>query len=160
VEYKWKPKSMIPVDADVAGNQLETIRQRNNDRLTPAAVVDDARPKSSPLHPAFEWRDKIAAKKYREDQARHMIRSIVVVPQIVDGGEQRDPIRAFVSVTRDEDTAYTSIVHAMSESELRDQIVQRAWRELLSWRQRYHEYEELASICRQIDKTAPKVEAA
>ncbi len=43
MEYKWKPKSMIPVDADVAGNQLETIRQRNNDRLTPAAVVDDAK---------------------------------------------------------------------------------------------------------------------
>lgn len=44
-------------------------------RLTPDAVVADARDPESPLHDAFEWDDREAADRYRTQQARHLISS-------------------------------------------------------------------------------------
>lgn len=151
VEYSWKPKTSVPVDAQAAGERLEEIRVRHNGRLTPTAVVDDARPQDAVLHPAFEWNDKVAAERFREDQARYMLRSIVIVRPAAPEQEPTRPIRAFVSVTRDEDRSYTSIDHAMSDAELREQVVERAWRELLEWKARYQEYRELAEVCAAID---------
>ena len=154
MQYAWKPKAMIPVDAQVAGEALEALRISNNDRLTPEMVVDAARDDKSPLHPAFEWDDGAAAEKYRASQAGHMIRCIVATVT-VEGSEPKT-VRAFVNVTRDDDRSYTNIVHAMSDSELRAQIVERAWRELLEWKARYEEYEELSKIAKAIEKERVK----
>jgi hypothetical protein len=62
-------------------------------RLTTDAVVEEARPIDAPLHPAFEWRDDRAAHLYRLDQARHLIRALVITP---DTGESV-PIYVHVS---------------------------------------------------------------
>lgn len=48
-------------------------------RLTPEAVVEAARAKSSPLHEHFEWNDGKAAAAWRIEQARVLIRSVTVV---------------------------------------------------------------------------------
>lgn len=47
-------------------------------RLTPSAVVEAARDAASPLHPLFEWDDDLAAEAYRLDQARAVIRTVLV----------------------------------------------------------------------------------
>lgn len=41
--------------------RLEDLRRRDG-LLQPAAVVEDARDESSPLHPLFEWDDRKAAE--------------------------------------------------------------------------------------------------
>lgn len=51
---------------------------KKNGTLTPALVVKDAKPKASPLHACFEWDDGVAAAKYREEQARELIRGVEV----------------------------------------------------------------------------------
>lgn len=147
--YQWKPNSHIKVDPDVAGAVLERLRTVNNGRLTQAAIVAEAQPKSSPLHDAFEWNDTKAAKQYRLEQASHMIRSIEVV-RVVEG--QNKPIRAFVNVVRDEDRSYTSVAHALSDRELRQQVIEQAWRELEAWRNRHAELIEFARIFAEIDQ--------
>ena len=48
-------------------------------RLTPALVVDAARPVGSPLHARIEWDDAIAGPAYRLGQAAAIIRSVKVV---------------------------------------------------------------------------------
>lgn len=48
-------------------------------RLTPLAVVDDARRPDSPLHEFFEWDSDKAALQYQLDQARTLIRAVKVV---------------------------------------------------------------------------------
>lgn len=48
-------------------------------RLLPPHVVDAARPKSSPLHRYFEWRDGRAAELYRLEQAKQIIRKVTLV---------------------------------------------------------------------------------
>lgn len=58
--------------------RLEQIRKLNAGRLTPEAVVEDARDEESPLHASFEWDDAKAAADHRLNQARTLIRSVKV----------------------------------------------------------------------------------
>lgn len=59
-------------------SRLEQIAEDNGGRITPDAVVRDAEDASSPLHNQFEWDDTEAAKKWRLEQARQLIRSVKV----------------------------------------------------------------------------------
>lgn len=141
--YKWRAHAGVPIPAQVAGEALEAIRVRNNGRLTQDAVVQAARPKSSPLHPAFDWNDRSAAHKWRLSQAGYIIRKLDVVQE---DGPAAEPIRAFVNVSVENDRSYTSVAHAMSDDELRAQVIARAWKELQDWRERYEELAEFARI--------------
>ena len=52
----------------------------NRDGEVKASVlVDEARPEESPAHPAFEWRDEVAAEEYRLYQARHLIKRVTII---------------------------------------------------------------------------------
>jgi hypothetical protein len=149
--YRWKEASSIrSISAQQAGEELERIRTFHNGRLNPAIVVDKARPANAPLHPCFEWDDRRAAEAYRVDQAKHIIRSVEVI--IEESDEQPKATRAFVSVVREDDRSYTSIAHAMSVADLRDQVVDEALKALEAWRKRYAELDELADIFAVIDQ--------
>ncbi len=64
---------------DAIRARLAAIESRNNGRLTPAAVVEDATDPSSPLHDEiFKENDREAAYQRRLDLARELIRSIRV----------------------------------------------------------------------------------
>jgi hypothetical protein len=152
--YQWKRGARLSIDAQVAGERLETIRERNSGVLTPAAVVSDARDELSPLHTTFEWDDSRAADKYRETQAAYLIRSVVVVMRET---EEKPPaeVRAFVSVIQHdeaEERSYTHVEVAMRDPHLRAQVISRAYSELQSWRKRYADLEEFASVYSLIDE--------
>jgi hypothetical protein len=66
------------IDAQEAGEELERIKQRDG-TIVPAAVVDEARPEDAVLHPVFNWNDPDAAEKYREIQARQLIKRVRVI---------------------------------------------------------------------------------
>lgn len=151
--YKWKTGSKAKVDAQVAGEELERIRVHNNGRLDTKAVVEESRPDNAPLHGAFEWDDVAAAEAYRIEQARYLIRSVELVIDKGDG--DTNSIRAFVSVLRDEDRSFTSTIHALSDAELRTQIIAKAWSELEAWRQRHAELVEFAKVFTAIDQARP-----
>lgn len=142
--YQWKPEARVKVDAQVAGEELERIRTWNNGRLDAVNVVEASRDPGAPLHSEFEWNDAKAAVKFRVEQAKYMIRSITVTPTSDNGPTA--PIRAFVSVMRDEDRSYTSVQHALSDDELRAQVLRQAWAELEAWRNRYAELCELGKV--------------
>lgn len=55
--------------------QAQLLKLRKEGALTAADVVADARRPDSPLHELFEWDDSVAAERYRESQARSLIRS-------------------------------------------------------------------------------------
>ncbi len=148
--YQWKDGSHAKVDAQEAGEELERIRTFRNGRLTSEDVVEASRNPDAPLHPAFEWNDAIAAEAHRKEQAGYLIRSIEIVAT-AEGGHTT-PLRAFVSVKRDEDRSYTSVQHALSDDELRGQVVSAAFAELEAWRKRHAELIEFARIFAEIDQ--------
>lgn len=147
--YQWKHGSTAKVDAQLAGQEMERLRTMRNGRLEPKDLVEHSRDPAAPLHPAFEWDNDTAAEAYRIEQARYLIRSIevVVLPE-----PEATPVRAFVSVRRDDDRSYTSVTHAMTDPDLRQQVLDNALRELEAWRRRYAELVELANVFAAIDE--------
>ena len=69
-----------------SAEQMKATRERLADlelqgggRLTPNAVLEDAKDPDSPLHDSFEWDDEKAAHAHRIEQARALITSVRVV---------------------------------------------------------------------------------
>ncbi len=93
--FKWRDsfRKFYPVDPEQAGKILAKLEEKQGN-LTAQSVVDAARPKTSPLHEAFEWDDSAAAESWRLDQARSMIKSIeiVVIEEEGDAEPESRPI--------------------------------------------------------------------
>lgn len=68
---------------EVINAELTRLYKRDG-QLTASKVLDEAKRKTSPLHPKFEWDDKKAGNNYRLMQARTLIR---VAKIIDDDGE-------------------------------------------------------------------------
>lgn len=82
------------ITAQAAGEELARIRAEHG-QLTPSAVVAESMPDDAPLHPAFEWRDDVAAEGYRLIQAKDLIKTVQVVRTDQDESE---PEPAYVKV--------------------------------------------------------------
>lgn len=152
--YQFRSQFQMPkaCDPQQVGEALEALRVKHGVLLA-ADVVKAARPKSSPMHEAFEWDDKAAADHYRLHQAGRLIRAVVVIRD--ESAEEEQPVRAFVSVTpaHEDRPSYTSIGAAMEDPGLRAQVLEAAWRELQAWRKKYDDMKELAAIFAAIDAT-------
>lgn len=151
--YKYKDAPIkARITAQVAGDQIEILRERNGGFVQAMDVVNEARPKKSPLHPVFEWDDDVAAELYREDQARHLIRSVVIVSREADDENPEHIVRAFVHIKTESASAYTSVGIAMGDESMRQHVLDRAWREIESWRRRYENLEEFAHVLAVIER--------
>lgn len=81
VRYRFsyaEAESDLGVDAQTAGQELDRIRRRDG-TIAPRVVVNESRPAGAPLHPVFEWRDEVAAERFREHQAKQLITVVRVV---------------------------------------------------------------------------------
>lgn len=65
------------MDSGLIATELARIAGRSG-KLTPQAVVDEARNPEHPLHACFDWDDETAAEAWRLEQARTLIRSVRV----------------------------------------------------------------------------------
>lgn len=146
--YKFKAGSMIKVDAQLAGAELERLEADGN--LTAKALVDASRPEDAPLHKEFEWNDSIAAEAYREQQARHIINSIEVVR------EETAPIRAFFNINRAE-PQYHHIDAIMRKADTRSALIRTAFAELHAFKRKYEQLEELAAVFAAIDEAESQI---
>lgn len=168
--YAWKStqsESAYHATAEQAHAAFETIRKRDG-KLTAPAVVDEARPEESVLHEDFEWRDDIAAEKYRQQQARQMISAVRIVWE-----EKSPPVRAYVNVRLVEQDAlsaadamhpaeepaakepptrcYMPLEEVLERPQLRTQMLEDARRDAQNFRQKYNTLEAIAPIITGID---------
>lgn len=160
--YKFKSQARLNgLDAQQCGERIEQLELKHG-VITPVIVLQDAKKKGSPLHGGFEWDDSEAAAKYRLDQARYILRQMVV---ITENQDEVTSIRAFVSVEvpgvdEEKESVYTTITHAMSDPELRQQVLLRAYRELQQWSDRYRNLSEFSVIRKVIESTTVLKELA
>ena len=146
--YKWKAGSRIKLDAQTAGEVCGELEKEG--RLTPAELVETSRDEAAPLHGAFEWRDEIAAEKYREVQAGHIIRSLEVV---ITGTSE--PVRAFFPVSIvGEARCYTRTETILRDENARATLLERALAELEAFKRKYKTLGELADVFAAIDGVA------
>jgi hypothetical protein len=153
-EYRFRKGSRLPVDkAKGAGKRLAELHN-GNDEITPEIVLDDAKDRSSPLHGLFNWDNKTAAHQHRLWQARHLLRSVIV---IYDVSPDRPPeeMHAYVKLTalEDEDrTPYYAMPRVLSDKDLRARLIAQALHEVEAWRMRYERLTELGEIFAAIDR--------
>lgn len=155
----WVEGARVPAGLRAADaySRLEDVRRKSGGVLRPADVVEDARPEGSLLHPAFEWDDSVAAELHRQDQARSLIRSVRVV---ITERETEGPRRTYVHVELNDSPAYVTTAQALSDRDLRDQILRKAKADLTSFRSRYRDLNELSEIFQAIDHVLAQEPAA
>lgn len=112
---------------------------RDSGKLTAEQIVREAEAKDSPLHDKFEWDDSEAAKQYRLEQARLLVRSVVIYHP--DSGVQR---RIFVNVVSEQQSQYVPLEVAMKNSTLRDQVLQDAKRDAEGFIEKYEDLKEFS----------------
>lgn len=143
----------IQAKAQTIGEYLDSL----GDDLTPEQVVADAKRQSSPLHEFFQWSDTEAARQYRLDQARYLLRAIKV--RFVDLGSEagREPVRKYVSLSpaaesgEERGKRYIPMVKVMSNATLRKQLLTQALEEARTWRKKYEDLRELAEVFEALD---------
>lgn len=149
--YQWK-QNRFPVEAQKAGEELERIKTQYGG-IVPKAVVDVSRPEDAVLHNCFDWNDETAAEAYREVQAREIIRNVIVVKTTNDDESKSITVRAFVPVLEDKKPKkYITIDEAMADDEFRQQIIQQALKELISFKTKYGHLKELSEVFEAIGK--------
>lgn len=128
--------------------ELRRIAKANGGLVHPEAVVDSARPKSSPLHSRFEWDDGEAGHQYRLWQARQLIR---VVVDLLPGTDTQTEV--FVSLKSDRrHGGYRVVAEVLSDRQLREQMLRDALDELEFFRDKYKSLRELAEVFAAIKK--------
>ena len=130
--------------AETLGRHLEQLGHgKAHDAVAPEELVESARDEDSPVHDLFDWDDSEAGEKWRVHQARnHINRLRVKIRRIAT------PTKAMhaVQITRRDATqtrGYAPATTVASVEDLRRQTIDRAWLEIIRWRQRYSDYREV-----------------
>ena len=155
--YKPMAGSSISQEhAQVVGEFLEQLGE-----FTPSDIVEAARPETSPIHEDFEWDDLAAAEKYRVDQARHLVNRISVVITVNNKAVETRAFHSITIQTADEkiEQRYTAIKLISANPDMREQVIDKALRELEGWKERYESYRDIfgTDIFATIETTTSKV---
>lgn len=135
---------------DIVHAELAKIMRENDGLLRPDDVVEAARLKSHPLHDRFNWDNTSAAHQYRLWQARELIMRVRVEYPV--NGKSVD-CRVFVSLTPDRvDSGYRELTSVLSDTEMREQLLQDALGELGIFQEKYRTLKELSAVFSAIKK--------
>ena len=145
--YAWKPGYRYRSDAQTAGAVCADLESKGE--LTAKNLVDVSRPEIAPLHNSFDWDDAVAAESWRQEQARQIIRSLVVVSDV--GESNRDPVRAFFSI-QISDPKFESLEVIIRNEDKYANLLKTALRELISIQRKYAQIKELATVNEAIDQ--------
>lgn len=136
--YQWKSTSRIKTNAQTAGEVCEALEKTVG--LTAKTLLDASRPEEAPLHNEFEWNDSVAAEKYREDQARYIIRMLCVTSEKKDA----PPVRAFFTISPE--SPYENVQRIVSNPEKRTSLIEMVFAEFKAFEAKYSAVTELAPV--------------
>lgn len=86
------------LDPNEVAAELDRVKRANAGVVSAESVVEAAKSPDSPLHAGFEWDDTEAAKLHRLNQARTLIRAVVIVQ------DNTPPRHVYVHVRQSDET--------------------------------------------------------
>jgi hypothetical protein len=154
--YKAKPAlARTPENAGKVVREIKAAGAASPELRLPMAVVKRARNRRNLLHPFFEWDNGVAAERWREEQARDLMRSVRVVTVTVlsDGSRaMATPVPVFAAVTLpDQGRAYREVTVLTTTDAGRGALLREAVQQLERFRARYRAVVELTDVMRAID---------
>ena len=141
-KYSYRVPGLQKVPAEVTGKVCEDLAN-SEDGLSPRTLLEASRDDDAPLHNEFEWRDDVAAEKYRLSQAQGIIQNLRIVTLQADGSEAMD--RAFV-IKPGGTSSYVALQSALSREDWCDHLLEEARRECKSFLGKYRRVKALAGI--------------
>ncbi len=127
--------------------------RRSDGRILPEDVVEAARSRSSPLHDQFDWNDTVAARKWRIEQARELLRvTVTLIPGV------KEPIRAFVSLSNEK--GYRMTVNVLANTQQRNQLLAVAMSEMKVFERKYGHLVELVGVIKSMRSLLKELAAA
>lgn len=134
------------VPAETVGQTLEVIEARDG-QVTKEAFLDASRPEDSPTHGMFEWRDDVAAEKYRLHQSKTIINNLRI--EIDAEGAEPKTVKAYVNVSNGSQHSkarYINIASAMADDRSRGVLYRNALAELGAFKRKYRDLQELEPV--------------
>ena len=144
MKFGRKPGFRLKANPQLVGEVCHQLEQ--DGKLTPKDLVNASRDKNAPLHHLFEWRDGVAAEKYREVQAGYIIRSVTIkiteIPSevttlnlnITEAKEEK--VRFYHAVERD--GCYDNINNIAADEEKIDELLKLCKRDALAFKEKYN----------------------
>lgn len=139
MKYCWKSVGFT-ANADKVGEELERIESR--EELTREAVLEYAKDKKSELNKCFEWDDSIAGEKYRLQQASFVLSSI----SIVVSEEPKKATRMYVTIKNEDKKTYKNIVSVLENEDEYKQLLDKAERDFVSYKEKYQDMVKLKDL--------------
>lgn len=137
----WKFKNLYKADAEKVSKEIESISN-----ATPVTILEYARNENTELHKCFEWDNTVAAEKYRLQQARNIVCSLVYQEE---KKEEPTKLRVFYSSTKTNTYQPTKVLVRNEDSY--KELLMRAKSELRAFKNKYKMLTELEDIFKLID---------
>jgi len=159
-------KKILADNPKSISEELRFIQGTHNGILNPADVVEYAKNSNTLLHNRFTWDNTEAARLYRIEQARHIIRLELVIAEapkkfggnitfsINHDNPSGMPVRAFVSLPKDRHSegGYRSIDKVMENDEMKASLLEEAKKDMIRFKQKYAILSKLARVFRAMDE--------
>ena len=153
--YQWNPNARMSGDAQEVGEELQRVKGRKKG-LDPADVVESARARSSVLHRYFTWNNTEAADLHRLEEARHLVRHVLVVQETPTG--EKKTVRAYLHVKNHDNPKYVTVQDALKNPEYRAEVLDRALVQLEGWVKTYEDLTELAGVVKAVRVVRKRME--
>jgi hypothetical protein len=141
-----RPKGVKP-NAQKIGEALSIIKDQTKGQCTSQTVLDAVKGKpKNYLHRFFDWKDDVAAEKWRKVQARELMNCINIV-DLSQGRERKLP--AFVSIVDRAGHSYHRVDQIMNSTHLTDLALRQAEADMESYERRLMQF---ADVCDAIRK--------
>lgn len=133
IKAKWRVAGLFKADAQKVYEEI------GDNEISAEELLDRARDKNTELHKCFEWDNDKAAEKYRLQQARQVLNSLVFIP--VETSEQ--PVRIY-SYTPE--TKYKPTIQMVVNLDEYANLLKQAKHELDAFKIKYKTLKELKGV--------------
>ena len=130
-------------DAQKVAQEIVSI----GDYATPSQIVEVGRNSDTELHKCFDWDDTVAAEKWRIEQARDIVRHLVIKEDQVP--KDRPQVRYFFKPQGEAGYKPTEVIIKQKDSY--EALLAQAYAELRAFKVKYHCLVELHEIFDLID---------
>lgn len=144
ITTKWKIGGIFKADAQKVADEIIAI----GEEATPAQILEKARDEATELHKCFTWDDTVAAERWRLQEARTIVRLLVIERKEDDP----EPVRQFFKIGAEHDAGYKQTVLIVRDQDEYKALLRQAKAELETFRHKYRALAELEGVFEAIDK--------
>jgi len=158
-----KAEKVVETKDDAIHNEIRALER--DGRLTPESVIAKARNPKSPLHDRFEWDNSAAAHQHRLQQARGLIRSVMVT--ITTEERTVSTVHYVRDPAAEDGQGYVSLAQLKTEPENARAMLMHSFAQAKTYLDRAEEFADVlgqrvavATVSRKLQRVVQKFEAA